>query len=203
MTNNEEDFETIKAVRAGDIQAYGVLVGKYQGLLFNLALKMTGSVEEAEDTAQSAFIMIYEKLDSFDPGRSFRNWACTIALNKIRNALRRKKLISFLSLDAFRDPDGRPVQLADGAQNTEEKAMGNELLAGIERDLLKLPPDTREAFVLFHFHNNSVGDIAALTGATENAVSIRLYRARAFLASNLSRNLIRKDAALVEGRGKQ
>jgi RNA polymerase sigma-70 factor (ECF subfamily) len=203
MTNNEEDFETIKSVRAGDIQAYGVLVGKYQGLLFNLALRMTGSVEEAEDTAQSSFIMIYEKLDSFDPGRSFRNWAYTIALNKIRNTLRRKKLVSFLSLDAFKNPDGRPVQIADSAQNTEEKAIGNELLAGIERDLLKLPPDTREAFILFHFHNNSVSDIAALTGATENAVSIRLHRARAFLASNLSRNSTRKDAALVEGRGKQ
>ena len=203
MTNNEEDFETIKAVRAGDIQAYGILVRKYQGLLFNLALKMTGSVEEAEDTAQSAFIMIYEKLDSLDPGRSFRNWAYTIALNKIRNTLRRKKLVGFLSLDAFRDAEGQPVQIADRAQNTEEKALGNELMAGIERDLLKLPLDTREAFILFHFHNNSVGDIAALTGATENTVSIRLYRARAFLALNLPRNSARKDAALVEGRGKQ
>ena len=199
---NDKDSQIIEAVRAGDIQAYGILVRKYQGLLFNLAFRMTGNVEDAEDMTQSTFIKIYEKLSTFDGKRSFRNWAYTIALNKIRNNLRRKKLINFLSLDSFANPDGQPVQIADSAQNTERKTQENELLAEIENNLLKLPLDTREAFILFHFHNNSVGDIAAQTGLTENVVSIRLYRARTFLASNLSRDLTQIDATSTNGRRK-
>jgi RNA polymerase sigma-70 factor (ECF subfamily) len=193
---NDEDSQLVDAIKAGDIQAYGALVKKYQGLLFNLALRMTDNAEDAEDIAQSSFIKMYEKLGDFNGKRSFRNWAYTITLNKIRNKLRRKNLINFLSLDSFRHPDGRPVQIADSAQNTEGKAQENELLAEIEKKLLTLPLDTREAFILFHFHNNSVGDIAGQTGATENAISIRLYRARTFLASNLTR----KNLTLINGR---
>lgn len=183
---NEDDIATITAAKAGDAQAYGVLVRKYQGLLFNLALKMTGNPEEAEDITQSVFIKIYENLEALDPGRSFRNWAYTIALNKIRNSIRRKKLLGFVSLDFLGDPEGENAQFADRSQNTEKKALDNELLREIERNLLKLPADMREAFILFHFQNNSVGDISALTGATENAVSIRLHRARTALAARLS-----------------
>jgi RNA polymerase sigma-70 factor, ECF subfamily len=185
MMTNEDDTATIAAVKAGDSQAYGTLVRKYQGLLFNVALRMIGNSEDAEDITQSVFIKIYENLDSFNPERSFRNWAYTIALNKIRNSLHRKNILGFVSLDFLRDPEGCPVQIADSDQNTENKAMENELLRTIERDLLKMPIDMREAFILFHFQNNSVSDIAALTGATENAVSIRLHRARTALSSNL------------------
>ena len=186
---NDEELQLVKAAAARDVRAYGVLVRKYQGLFFSLAFGMTGSREDAEDIAQAGFITIYEKLGGFDGRRPFRNWAYTIILNKIRNHLRRKRLLNFLSLDSFTEPDGQPVQIADGAQNTEDKARENELLREIEAKLLELPPELREAFVLFHFQNNSVGDIAALTGATENAVSIRLHRARAVLAASLTGKL--------------
>lgn len=186
---NDEDSQLVLAARDGDAQSYGLLVRKYQGPLFNLALRMTGNAQDAEDLAQAGFIKIYENLGGYDGRRSFRNWAYTIVLNNVRNNLRRKGLIKFLSLDSFTDPLGQPMQIADGAPNAEDKARGNELMRAVEANLLELPPALREAFVLFHFHNNSAGDIAALTGSSANAVSIRLHRARAFLAKRLDNRL--------------
>lgn len=194
-----EDLELVKKAQKGDMISYGGLVRKYQKSLFNLAFRMTGKKEEAEDLVQTSFVKIYEKIKKFGPNRSFRNWAYTIVLNEIRNFLRRRKMMTFLSLDFFSSREEGRFEIADGDKSMDEKMLERELREKIKKSVLKLSGDIREAFVLFHFNNNSVADIASMTGKTENAVSIRLYRARKFIASDLPEYLAEKKLSLTDG----
>ena len=75
------DAELVEAARAGDRDAFGDLVGRYQDRLFNTMLRIAGSREDAADAAQDAFVQAYLKLDSFRGDAQFFTWLYRIAMN--------------------------------------------------------------------------------------------------------------------------
>ncbi|MFI5349155.1 MAG: RNA polymerase sigma factor [Elusimicrobiota bacterium] len=181
--------ELLARIAAGDCAAFRVIVEKYQNLLFDLALRLIGNRQDAEDLVQESFVRIYRSLPRFDPDRKFLNWAYSITLNLARNQLRRRSLLKFLSLDfgpndlaeqtsvpAAPDPEGGPVQLLEKAAFARD----------FERAVAGLPLPLKEVFVLFYFHENDVRSIAEALGVTENAVKLKLMRARKFVQSEIS-----------------
>lgn len=196
---DEADLEAIRRVLGGDGDAFERLVRRYQHVLFDLALSLLGSAEEAEDAVQCAFIKIYSSLAGFDQKRSFMNWAYTITLNISRNRLRRRQLISFIPfISRGEDNDG------DGGYTIEPAEPGAspdlQLSAGILRKDLgqavsNLPLDLRVPFVLFHIHRRPAKEVAEIIGLTTNAVSIRLFRARERLMKDLAHKYPEQFAA--------
>ena len=86
-----DDSLLIAAILEGDVNAYSTLVLRYQGAIFNLMFRMTGSYEDSADLAQETFISAYEQLHRFQTGKKFFPWLYTIGLNHARNFLRHKK----------------------------------------------------------------------------------------------------------------
>ncbi|MEM1228735.1 MAG: sigma-70 family RNA polymerase sigma factor [Planctomycetota bacterium] len=82
--------EIIDRVRAGDLDQYRLIVRTFEADVFRLAAPLLGNVNAAEDVAQLAFITAYRRLDSFDPAEPFRPWLMGIAVNLVRNELRRR-----------------------------------------------------------------------------------------------------------------
>lgn len=187
---DETDIEAVNRVLGGDGDAFEHIVRRYQHVLFNLALSLLGSTEEAEDTVQCAFVKIYSSLADFDRKRSLMNWAYTITLNIARNRLRRRQLISFVPFISRGEEGGG--ETADCPEPAEPGASPDTLLsAGIlKKDLgqalAKLPYDLRAPFELFHIHRRPAKEIAEIMELTPNAVSIRLFRARAQLMKDLA-----------------
>ena len=181
--------ELLARIAAGDCAAFRVIVEKYQNLLFDLALRLIGNRQDAEDLVQESFVRIYRSLPGFDSDRKFLNWAYSITLNLARNQLRRRSLLKFLSLDF--SPD-HGADAASGPEAPDREGGPPQLLEkaafarDFERAVAGLPLPLKEVFVLFYFHENDVRSIAEALGITENAVKLKLMRGRKFVQSKIS-----------------
>ena len=89
MSNTDEKL--ISDILAGDVEAYAILVKRYQKPIFNLMMRTTSCEEDAFDLTQEAFVRAYEKLERFKPSGRFFPWLFTIAMNLARDFLRKTK----------------------------------------------------------------------------------------------------------------
>lgn len=184
------DSEIVSKIPAGNKELFSLLIERYQNKLYDLALRMTGNRQEAEDIVQQAFIKMYKKLGDYKEDHKFSNWAYTIALNITRNFLRRRAVLKFFSIDGWGENMGEQdfcvQEVKDPTRNTESEMENKELITELEAAVEKLPLKLRAVFVLHYFHHNAVPDVARSTGISENAVSARLFRARQLLRGKLS-----------------
>jgi RNA polymerase sigma-70 factor, ECF subfamily len=165
----------------GDQSAFGQLVRAYERPVYNLAYRMLGNAEEAEDAAQETFLRAYTRLATYQPERKFVNWLLSIASHYCIDRLRRHARTPQISLDDTLPPlylasdEERPDQAVDRKQEQER----------VRRVLETLPPDYRAAVVLRYWYEMSYEEIATTTGSTESAIKSRLHRARQMMAEQL------------------
>jgi RNA polymerase sigma-70 factor, ECF subfamily len=171
MDNSQEEQGLVARVCRGEKAAFAVLVDAYSKPIFNLAFRMTGSRQDADDLAQEAFLRAYQKLKWFNPEKKFFTWLYTIALNIIRNHLK-----SSPERAARRaDTDHPPANPVDPA-NPEGLLLDKEKEQLLENCLQKLPLDLKEAVVLRFYQDLTFDEIAAVTDASVSAVKMRAYR---------------------------
>jgi RNA polymerase sigma-70 factor (ECF subfamily) len=171
--NETNDAALIKRCRAGEAEAFEELVRQYQRGLFNVALRMLGSYEDARDSTQNAFVKAYEHLDSFDPTQRFFSWIYRILKNECLNVLRARRPSEQVSLDL------PAAVLADSVEAGERQR-------AVQRALLMLPPEYREVLVLRHFTELSYEEIASTVEIPVKTVKSRLYTARQRLGELLA-----------------
>lgn len=164
------DVEIVAGILQGDRQAYALLVDRYKGPVFNLALRMTGSHEDASDLAQEIFLRAYQNLHRYDPQKKFFTWLYTMGINLIRNHLKKKaRQITVNTLSE----EKQSVLQNEGAG--DDLAEAN--LAGLERAMIALTVEAREAIVLKYQQGMTFEEVAEITGASVSAVKMRVYRA--------------------------
>ena len=177
----DQERAWIQRALQGDQAAFGLLVGAYERPVYNLAYRMLGSAEEAEDAAQETFLRAYIRLATYQPERRFVNWLLSIASHYCIDLLRCRARAPQISLDDALPPvwltsdEERPDQAVDRKQEKEK----------VRRILEGLPPDYRAAVVLRYWYEMSYEEIAATTGSTESAIKSRLHRARQMMAEKL------------------
>src|SRR5258708_39799253 len=99
------DDDLIQDTLSGHREAYGYLVRKYKDSLYDMARRILGDREEAEDVIQESFTEAYRHLSKFNHDSRFSTWLYSIVLNRVRNRLRRSKTIRWSSLDAPAGPE--------------------------------------------------------------------------------------------------
>ena len=176
----------VRAVLAGDRNAYQHLIEAHQSRVFHLALRLLGNEREAEDAAQDAFLQAYTKLASYNPEWRFKTWVMTITNNLCIDRLRRRKLepTTFSDYAQPTDSNGEERELefvsselppdAAAAQNEQRRAVGSMLQ--------QLPAEDRSMVVMFYWDDMSYEDIAKTMLTTVSAVKSRLFRARRTLS---------------------
>ena len=173
MTQDATDAELVERVLAGDTDAFGPLVERYQRVLFTVAFRMLGNRADAADVTQTAFVKAFEKLGSYDPQYRFFSWLYRIALNETLNVQRTRRPLEPLDLT---------LPAAGSAASQLEQTERRER---IQAALLRLPPDYREALVLRYFSDLSYDEIAAAVAVPVKTVKSRLYSGRQRLADLL------------------
>ena len=106
----EQELAVIRRVQRGDANAFEYLVAAYEKNVYNLALRMTGNPEDAEDMAQEAFLKAYSSLDSFRGDSKFSVWLYRIVSNVCLDFLRKQKKRQSFSL-SMEDDDGEEGEL--------------------------------------------------------------------------------------------
>ena len=96
MSRCLDDQSLVQACRAGQTEAFGSLVARYQDRLYPTVLRLIGSAEDAEDVLQDTFVRAFEKLDQFQGESSFYTWIYRIAVNLALSGYRRRRVRSLL-----------------------------------------------------------------------------------------------------------
>ncbi len=168
------DGVVVRAVLAGDVERYGILVERYRIEFARYAVALLGDSDAAADAMQEAFIRAYENLaDCRDPDR-FHAWFFRILANQCRTALARRKErtdVGQLELPARERADA-PLER-------------RELRGRLAVALARLTDEQREAFVMKHVDGRSYEEMAELLGAGVDALKMRVYRARDALRADL------------------
>ncbi len=163
----DDDTMLVEACLRGDRHSFDKLVDRYEGPLFSAAYRITGSVEDAMDATQNAFVNAYEKLHTFDPSYRFFSWIYRIAVNESLNLISGRKAETELDNDVPAPARG-PAETFD---STEARGVLN-------RALLELEPHYRTVIVLKHLEGFSYREIAELLEIPERTVKSRLFTAR-------------------------
>jgi RNA polymerase sigma-70 factor (ECF subfamily) len=176
-----EDQWLAQCAQRGDQSAFAQLVEKYQTPVYNLAYRMLGNPNDAEDAAQETFLRAYAQLKKFHADQKFASWLLSIDAHYCIDRLRRRKFL-WLSLDEQELADG----LASDAPEPDDELLRRESQQEIERLLEHLSPSTRLVVVLRYWHEQSIEEIAKTTGDSVSAVKVKLHRARQTLAQKLA-----------------
>ncbi|MBQ3390916.1 MAG: sigma-70 family RNA polymerase sigma factor [Clostridia bacterium] len=187
MPDKRSDADIVQAVLEGEIDAFEVLVQRYQKKVYNTVLRLAGHAAEAEDLSQEVFLKLYRGLSSFRGESSFSTYLYRIAANTAIDALRRASPQA-ISLSA-EDEEGEPYELAlsDGEPLPLELLEREERTAAIREAIDALPPHHRAVIVLREIEGMSYQEIARVLSVEEGTVKSRINRARAGLRELLFR----------------
>jgi RNA polymerase sigma-70 factor (ECF subfamily) len=187
-----DDDHLLRAARAGDLDAFNLLVLRHERPVFNVCLRILRDVQAAEDATQDTFIRAWAGLDSFR-GEAVRPWLFRIATNRSYDLVRVRNRRSASSLEA--DPyEIEPIWTSGQPDETPDaSALRGELSIHLERAIAALPEDQRTVVILADVQGLDYAEVAAATGAALGTVKSRLSRARGRL-----RQLLRDDPTAAE-----
>ncbi len=195
MTGCQDDHSLVAACRAGQTEAFGVLVRRYQDRLFPTILRLVGSAEDAQDVLQDAFVRGFEKLDQFHGESSFYTWIYRIAVNLALSGHRKNRNRRLARLTQ----PGKIQPVVDPADQSPESDP-SLALERLEREAIvaaalgELGPEHRAVVILKDFDGRRYEEISALLNIPVGTVRSRLHRARSELRIRLQ-SLIDQDSS--------
>ncbi|HXP59888.1 MAG TPA: sigma-70 family RNA polymerase sigma factor [Dongiaceae bacterium] len=181
------DADLVAEILAGDREAFGRVVQRYQPLICSLTYSATGSVSRSEDLAQETFLIAWNRLRQLRDPQRLKSWLCSIARSVISSTSRhegRQPACAAEQLEAI-------PELASPEPLPTDQAISREEEAILWRTLTLIPEVYREPLVLFYRDGQSVAGVAEALELSEDVVKQRLARGRRLLA--------RQVAAFVEG----
>jgi len=173
--DDRPDGEIVKAVLRGGVEAYRVLVHRYERRVYAVARGMLRSHDEADEVAQEAFVRAYQSLHTFDTSRAFFPWLCRITVNLAITLSQQRDRRGSDSLDEYERRAGHEAPADDDPSRVAEQ---RELEAAVGRALSELPDGMREVFILRTFDDLSYQEISEVLGLPKGTVMSRLARAR-------------------------
>ncbi len=179
------DEELVRSHLNGDRHAFGELVERYSGPVFNLAYRMTHDRSEAENITQECFLRVYRGLPQSDWQRPFKPWLFTIAVNLCRDWGRRRRAWSFSDL-ADEMGDDAVDDLLDEAPLPDDQAEDEDLYRTLQQAVDALPPAYRAAVVLRYVEGLSYEAIASALNLPLNTVRTHWSRAKQRLRTALT-----------------
>jgi RNA polymerase sigma factor (sigma-70 family) len=186
------DAHLWSAATAGDTDAFGAIVSRYQSLVCAVTYGRVGDLSLSQDLAQETFVLAWRRLASLREPEQLRAWLCGIARTLAANARRRsaRRGGQAVALAAIAEP-------GTSVASPLERLIAEDEQALLDRALLELPETYREVLVLFYREERSVAAVAAQLGVREEAVRQRLSRGRRRLAAEVE---ARVESALRRSR---
>jgi RNA polymerase sigma-70 factor (ECF subfamily) len=187
----DPDQALVDALRRDDPAAPELLIEAYGDRVYRLALRITGSREDAEEAAQDAVWTIARKIDGFKGDSAFGSWLYRVAANaayqKVRSRKAKAREIALEDVLPAIEDNGRHFEpMDDWSPRVEDGAVQAELRRVLEEAIETLPPDYRTALVLHDIEGMSNPDIGEALGISLPAVKSRVHRSRLYLRQRLA-----------------
>ncbi len=188
--------QLVTRAKTGDREAFDGLVELCAPQLYNVALRITGSREEAQDCVQEAFVRAFSALGAFRGEAAFSTWLYRVTVNVANDAARRRKREPLLASDlggseSSEIPELIPVgRAADGGgDDPQDAAVESQRRRVILEAIHSLPEQQRIAIALYDLQGLSYEEIARITRCRVGTVKSRLNRARLALKGLLQEHM--------------
>jgi RNA polymerase sigma-70 factor (ECF subfamily) len=175
--SSNPDLDLAQRHEYGDPEAFNEVYRRYCDMIYNLALRMGGSAERAEDMTQEIFVRVFRHLGRFNGRSTLKTWIYRVALNHCRSRLSRRRFF-FLPIAEGYEEETPGVQLIDEGRGPEENALAEDAHRQVTRALAKVKPVFREAVVLRDLEELSYEEIAEILGVRIGTVRSRIARGR-------------------------
>ena len=169
-----EAAEWVRRARAGDAQAFAVLVERHERMVLRTALRLLGRMELAQDAAQDAFLRLHRHLGRFDESRELGPWLYRVVVNVCRDVARRSGGARLVALEDA----GVLASPSDGAREREDAVALSEQRRMVQAALLTLPAREREAIVLRDIEGLPTEEVARVLGSSAGTVRSQVSTAR-------------------------
>ncbi|MFN8211624.1 MAG: sigma-70 family RNA polymerase sigma factor [Bacteroidales bacterium] len=182
----------INEILEGRVNAFTFVVDRHKDHIFNLAFRICGNREEAEEIAQDSFMKAYRSLGSFRMKSSFATWLYRIAYNTSISQVRSRKK-GLLSLDEF------PADAVDfmAGSSSEDEAISEYRNSLVNFAMMKLGDEERGILSLYYYEDMDTEKISEITGLSRQNVKVKLFRARQKMSEIITnaekKNLIYHD----------
>jgi RNA polymerase sigma-70 factor (ECF subfamily) len=166
------DLQLARKIAGGDMQAFEELYNRYHRRVYNLCLRMTSDVSEAEDLAQEIFIHVYRKIGSFRGESAMMTWLHRVTVNKVlmhfrKNSVRRERMTE----------DGEsPEPLVKNAETSSQMQAVDRIV--LDRAIAQLPPGYRAVFILHDVEGYEHAEVARICGTAVGTSKSQLHKAR-------------------------
>ena len=182
----EEELALVRRVQGGELDAFEELVRAHEKTVYNLALRMTGNPQDAEDMAQEAFLKAYRSLPEFRGESKFSVWLYRIVSNVCLDHLRKQSRRPSSSL-TMEDDDGEEQQydVPDESASPEKLLEQKLTREAVQRGLNQLPDEQRQILLLRELRGLSYEEIGEALGLEAGTVKSRIFRARKRLCAFL------------------
>ena len=176
----------VERARRNDLQAFRQIVDRYKQTVYRIAYDMTGNRHDAEDVSQEVFLKAYRSIHQFRGAAKLSTWLYRITVNACYDHRSRK---SFSVMKPHEDPEQQgehTPMFQDNSHQPEQSAEARIMQEHIEQALQKLSPRERSIFVLRHYNDLPLKDIAVVLKISEGTVKSLLFRALKRLQKELA-----------------
>ena len=173
--SSNPDLDLATRHRYGDPQAFEEVYSRFAQMVFNLAYRMSGRADEAEDLAQEIFLRIHRHLARFNGRSTLKTWIYRVTLNHCRSKLGRRRYPTQPLAD---ENDGEGARLIDERRGPEDIALAHDAGRRVSLALRQVKPVFREAVVLRDLQGLSYDEIAEILKVRIGTVRSRIARGR-------------------------
>ena len=178
------DGEILSEVAGGDVEAYGKLVHRYRGRLYNFVFRFVGDLETAEDIVQETFLRAFRKRTEYKAIANFSTWLFTIAGNLAKSELRRRKRWRLFSVDRDEESD-TGLDLPDESFRPDTVTESSITDVQIQRAIDTLSDNYRQVVLLRDVDGLSYQEVSEIVNCPVGTVKSRVSRARMKLQQKL------------------
>ncbi len=173
--------ELVERCQNGDLEAFNVLISRYETRVINMAMRYMRDYHQAVDESQEIFLKVFRKINSFKGDSAFATWLYRVTANHCMNALKRHQRRGkgyTLSLDQENQSGQVPVLRDSKSLNPDETYAEKELRREMVGLIEALPDTQRQAIMLCHYEHLSYTEIAEVMELPVSTIRSCLFRAR-------------------------
>ena len=160
------DEVLMEELKAGNLQAFELIIYRYEKSLLNYLYRWIGNFHQAEELCQEVFLRVYKSAFKFNSEQKFSSWLYRIANNLCIDEYRKNKNVKKVDIEDVDIPS---------SDNTEEKVEKEELEDRVKKAVMSLPQDHRAVLILKHYQGLSYNEISDILGCPLGTVKSRMH----------------------------
>ncbi len=173
---SQTDPKIVARARAGEEEAFRMLVELHSRSVFRLAYRLTGNESDAEEAVQETFLRVFRRLGTFQENARFETWLYRVASNASMDVIRRRQR-HHTRQAPLETEQGDPRPLEAPTPAPDRVAVAGQIGDRVAAALDCLTPGERAAFTLRHLQGFSINEIGEALGLRSNAVKNAIFRA--------------------------